>query len=109
VIRRTVRHSVTFLWLIHGSACIETAIGDIAGLLGETMRAQTIAVIAVAAMLTSCVDSDRLRSNLGGPSAAAEVTQEPGKQTAASKVLGAIALERITGRTADPARLNELR
>jgi hypothetical protein len=73
------------------------------------MHAQTIAIIAAAAILTSCVDSDRLRSNLGGPSAAAEVAQDPGKQTSASKVLGAIALERVTGRTADPARLNELR
>jgi hypothetical protein len=72
------------------------------------MRALTLAVLAAAAMLTGCVDSERLRSGLGGPASAAEAVQDPSKQTLASKVLAAIALERVTDRKPDPARLNEL-
>ena len=60
------------------------------------------------AVLAGCVDSERLRSNLGGPPAEAQSAQNPSKQTLASKVLGAIALERVTKRKPDPARLNEL-
>lgn len=72
------------------------------------MIGRSILIVAVSASFAACVDSDRLRSNLGGPAAAAEIA-EARKQTVASKVLGAIALERVTGRTVDPARLNELR
>jgi len=59
-------------------------------------------------MLTGCVDSERLRSGLGVPVSAAEAVQDPSKQTLASKVHSAIALERVTDRKPDPARLNEL-
>ena len=38
----------------------------------------------------------------------ATTTPDPKKQTPASKVLGAIALEAVTKRKPDPARLNEL-
>ena len=72
------------------------------------MRALTLAVLAAATMLTGCVDGERLRSNLGGPASAAEPIQEASKQTLASKVLSAIALERVTDRKPDPTRLNEL-
>jgi hypothetical protein len=36
------------------------------------------------------------------------VQRDPSKKTLASKVLSAIALERVTGRKPDPARLTEL-
>jgi hypothetical protein len=71
------------------------------------MRAPLVA-LAAATILAGCVDSERLRSGLGGPASAAEADQDPSKQTLASKVLSAIALERVTDRKADPARLNEL-
>jgi hypothetical protein len=72
------------------------------------MGARTLAVFAAATMLTGCVDSERLRSNLGGPPvSASEAVQDTSKQTLASKVLSAIALERVTDRKPDPARLNE--
>jgi hypothetical protein len=38
----------------------------------------------------------------------AELTRDPSKKTMASKVLSAIALERVTGRKPDPSRLTEL-
>ena len=75
---------------------------------GEVMIARAIIVVAASTLLASCADSDRLRSGLGGPAAASEVQQDPGKQSPASKVLGALALERVTDRKPDPARLNEL-
>ena len=65
-------------------------------------------LLAAGMLLGACVDSDRLRSNLGGPPAP-DISRDATKQTMGSKVLGAIALERVTGRKADPARLNELR
>ena len=71
------------------------------------MGTHIVVVIVVALLLAACVDSQRLRSNLGGPTAAAEIAQVPSKQTLASKVLSAIALERLTGRKPDPARLTE--
>jgi hypothetical protein len=73
------------------------------------MLARAILVVAAGVAVAGCVDSERLRSNLGGPPAEAESTQNPSKQTLASKVLGAIALERVTRRKPDPSRLNELR
>jgi hypothetical protein len=66
-------------------------------------------LVAAGTVLAGCVDSERLRSDLGGPPAEAESARDPSKQTLASKVLGAIALERVTKRKPDPARLNELR
>jgi hypothetical protein len=72
------------------------------------MRAPILAVLAVATLLTGCVDSERLRNGLGGPASAAETVQDPSKQTLASKVLSAIALERVTDRKPDPGRLYEL-
>jgi hypothetical protein len=71
------------------------------------MRAPTLAVLAAATILAGCVDSERLRSGLGGPASAAEPVQDARKQTLASKVLSAIALERVRDRKPDPARLYE--
>lgn len=73
------------------------------------MLARAAAIIAFATLLAACVDSQRLRSNLGGPPAATDPAPNPKKQTLASRVLGAIAFERVTRRKADPARLTELR
>ncbi len=42
-------------------------------------------------------------AGLGG-----ELSQDPTKKTLVSKMLTAIALERVTGRKPDPARLSEL-
>jgi hypothetical protein len=72
------------------------------------MLLRVIVIIATAAMLLGCVDSQRLRSNLGGPPVELEV-QAARKQTLPSRVLGAIALERVTGRKAYPGRLKELK
>ena len=72
------------------------------------MLSRPIFLLAATAFLVVCVNSDRLRSNLGGPAAASEAQQDAGKQTLASKILGAIALERVTKRKPDPARLHVL-
>ena len=72
------------------------------------MLARAVVFIATAVILAGCVDSERFRSNLRGPPTTAESTPDPKKQTPASKVLGAIALEAVTQRKPDPARLNEL-
>jgi hypothetical protein len=51
-------------------------------------------------------------SMLGASSIAAEHDADlkrAAKQTVSAKMLAAIALERVTGRTADPARFGELR
>jgi len=63
---------------------------------------------AAGTLLTACVDSERVASNLGGPPAAARLRRIPVKQTLASKVLALSPLRRVTKRKADPARLNEL-
>jgi hypothetical protein len=73
----------------------------------NTMLARVIAIVA-AIVLVGCVNSQRPPNNLGGPPVDPEV-QAASKQTLASRVLGAIALERVTGRKADPGRLNELK
>lgn len=39
----------------------------------------------------------------------ADEIKRAAKQTVSAKMLAAIALERVTGRTPDPARFNELR
>ena len=55
------------------------------------MLARALLFVTAGIVLSGCVDSERLRSDLGGP-AAAEPAQDPSKQTLASKVLGAIAV-----------------
>ena len=55
----------------------------------------------------SCGNNQPLVSGLV-PAQAVEPERDPSKKTMASKVLSAIALERVTGRKPDPARLNEL-
>lgn len=60
------------------------------------------------AMLAGCANSTPMSNPLTSPAQAAEPERDPAKKTLASKVLSAIALERITGRKADPSRLTEL-
>lgn len=67
-----------------------------------------VVVTAAGAALGGCSNGQPLVSSLGGPAQAAEADRDPGKKTLASKVLAAIALERVTGRKPDPARLSEL-
>ena len=95
---------------MNGSACVQVATEEmiVATKSGEVMVARAVIVVAASTLLASCADSDRLRSGLGGPAVASEVQQDPARQTLASKVLGALALERVTDRKPDPARLNEL-
>ena len=72
------------------------------------MHARCFLVVVIGLLLAGCVDSERLRSNLGGPRTDPKAATDAKKQTLASKVLGAIALEAVTQRKPDPARLNEL-
>ena len=65
-------------------------------------------VILAGALLAGCANSQPLSTGFVGPAQAAEVERDPSKKTLASKVLSAIALERVTGRKPDPARLIEL-
>jgi hypothetical protein len=67
-----------------------------------------VAIMAAGAALGGCSNGQPLASGLAGPVQAAEVDRDPGRKTLASKVLAAIALERVTGRKPDPARLSEL-
>ena len=69
------------------------------------MRAAAITVL-VGALLAGCANNQPLSTGFAGQAQAAD--RDPGKKTMASKVLGAIALERVTGRKPDPARLSEL-
>jgi hypothetical protein len=63
-------------------------------------------LVLAGALLAGCANSQPLSSGFVAPAQAAE--RDPSKKTMASKVLSAIALERVTGRKPDPARLNEL-
>ena len=70
-----------------------------------------VAVVA-GALLAGCVNSQPLGNSLAPPAQAAEPqaaepVPDPSRKTLASRVLGAIALERVTGRKPDPARLAE--
>jgi hypothetical protein len=67
-----------------------------------------LVVVATIMLMAACVNSEPRRNDLGRPTAPSNVEQDPAKQTPASKVLGAIAFERVTKRKPDPARLNEL-
>ncbi len=63
-------------------------------------------VILAGALLAGCANNQPLASSFAAQ--AAEPERDPSKKTLASKVLSAIALERVTGRKPDPARLTEL-
>jgi type IV pilus biogenesis protein CpaD/CtpE len=72
------------------------------------------AILVVAgSLLAGCANNQPFSTGLAPPAQAAEtepvLDRDPSRKTMASKVLSAIALERVTGRKPDPARLNELR
>ena len=65
-------------------------------------------VLLAGTLLGGCAGNQPLSTGFAGPAQAADAERDPGKKTLASKVLTAIALERVTGRKPDPSRLNEL-
>jgi hypothetical protein len=73
------------------------------------LRAGVVVVAGVlCGGLGGCANTSPISSGLAPTAQAAEADRDPSKKTLASKVLSAIALERVTGRKPDPARLNEL-
>ena len=72
------------------------------------MLARAIVFVVASALLAGCANNQPLSSGFTSPAQAFEADRDPGKQTLASKILGAIALEQVTDRKPDPARLNEL-
>ena len=72
------------------------------------MLLRAMVLIVGGALLAGCSNTEPLSSGFAGAAIASEPERDPGKKTMASKVLSAIALERVTGRKPDPARLNEL-
>jgi hypothetical protein len=65
-------------------------------------------LILVGVLLAGCANNQSLSTGFAAPAQAAEADRDPSKKTMASKVLSAIALERVTGRKPDPSRLTEL-
>lgn len=65
-------------------------------------------IIFACALLAGCANNQPLTASLATPAHAADQERDPSKKTLASKVLSAIALERVTGRKPDPSRLNQL-
>jgi hypothetical protein len=75
------------------------------------MLVRGMALILACALLAGCSVNEPLSSGFAGAARAAETERDqrdPSKKTLVSKVLGAIALERVTGRKPDPARLTQL-
>lgn len=65
--------------------------------------------IAGSLLLAGCANSQPLSTGFATPAQAAEAESDPTQKTIGSKVLGAMALERVTGAKPDPSRLNDLR
>lgn len=69
-------------------------------------------LVVVGVLLAGCANNQPFSTGLAPPAQAAEaepaLDRDPSRKTMASKVLSAIALERVTGRKPDPARLKEL-
>jgi hypothetical protein len=72
------------------------------------MLLRGLMLILAGAVVAGCANSEPLAGGFAPPAQAAEPQRDPAKQTMASKVLSAIAFERVTGRKPEPARLNEL-
>jgi hypothetical protein len=75
---------------------------------GYFMLLRGAILILAGVLLAGCANNQPLSTGFAGPAQAAEPDRDPSKKTLASKVLSAIALERVTGRKPDPARLTEL-
>jgi hypothetical protein len=67
------------------------------------MLARAIVVAAASTLLAACVDSDRLRSHLGGPTATAEADLDAGKHARLVPSHSS-----AWDRKADPSRLEQL-
>jgi hypothetical protein len=89
---------------------------------GWTVPLRGALLIGIAVAVTGCAnDSGRTAASLATTTqpamlGAATIAREhdadlqrAAEQTVSAKLLAAIALERVTGRTPDPARFNELR
>ena len=72
------------------------------------MQVRGAILVLACALLAGCANSQPLSTGFAAPAQAAEPDRDPSKKTLASKVLSAIALERVTGRKPDPSRLTEL-
>lgn len=72
------------------------------------MLVRGVVLILACAYLAGCSNNEPLSSGFAGAARASESERDPGKKTMASKVLTAIALERVTGRKPDPSRLTQL-
>ena len=72
------------------------------------MLVRGMTLILAGILLAGCSSNEPLSSGFAGSTRAAEAGRDPSKKTLASKVLGAIALERVTGRKPDPSRLTRL-
>lgn len=72
------------------------------------MLSRGVVVILLGALTGGCANSPPLSVGFAGPAQASPSDRDPSKKTLASKVLSAIALERVTGRKPDPSRLTEL-
>ena len=69
-------------------------------------------LVLAGVLLAGCANNQPFSTGFAPPAQAAQaepvLDRDPARKTMASKVLSAIALERVTGRKPDPARLNEL-
>jgi hypothetical protein len=74
---------------------------------GRALAGGALLVLA-GTLLGGCAGNQPLSTGFAPPAQAGDAERDPGKKTMASKVLSAIALERVTGRKPDPSRLNEL-
>ena len=74
----------------------------------ELMLVRGAILILAGVLLAGCANSPPLSTGFAAPVQAAEPERDPSKKTMASRVLSAIALERVTGRKPDPARLTQL-
>ena len=72
------------------------------------MLVRGAALILAALLVAGCSSNAPLSNGFTGVALASESGRDPSKKTLASKVLGAIALERVTGRKPDPSRLTQL-
>lgn len=63
--------------------------------------------VAACLLLAGCANSQPLTSGFTAPAQAAEAEPDPAQKSLASKVLSAIALERVTGAKPDPSRLQQ--
>jgi|RhiMethySRZTD1v2_1073278.scaffolds.fasta_scaffold478787_3 hypothetical protein len=78
------------------------------------MLVRGMVLVLVGILLNGCAGNEpaaalrAVSSGLASTARAAEAGGDPSRKTLASKVLGAIALERVTGRKTDPSRLTQL-